>query len=395
MKWIACVFLMPLVIAGANASAFSLRNLDAAEDLALGDRLAQILERQRMIVLMCASGAIEMHEVNKTFPRWTPRPSESAATDADAIKAETLERLRIVAGNVPRVRDCAEKTRIFRNLFEALSPRSALPSKTIFRTSCLSSSHEAGCLKEMAAMWEGTRPHCFRSLRKGLAGFFEDHACFGGDVAMNEELSRSFGQEKYRFALEIGEAWLVAARNAADGDRLDLREVTGDIVPNVSVRQTFVMAAALGSSGNSGMTGWLQGLEDRWLVESLADGKTAETIYTEVKLLQAAKIRYQAMRDTVEKKKLDLTIGEARLQGWNRHNVMAAFLSCHFSDLKRGNVVSLIGLLGVGYESKDFLSHLLEGVGWQASKRNFQQDTERYRVSGRIGYDLCSKNPVE
>jgi hypothetical protein len=152
----------------------------------------------------------------------------------------------------------------------------------------------------------------------------------------------------------------------------------------------FNLIAAIGSSGPSGLTGWLQGLEDRMLIGDLNAGLSNEKIYQRFSDFQHAKFNYILFRGLLDEKKIQMKMYGLDVSAWNRHNFMAAFIGCANGKTFRERTSTLVYLTGVAYEAKDFISHLREGVGFKDSKENFNVDSHRYAESGQFGYEHCS-----
>lgn len=384
-----------------QAKAISLQHLDSYEDLALSDRLGQIVDRQIKIQLSLAcplpqSDSKPQSDSNSNLNSPMTKSLVLNLTHFDSIeerqtlKNEILARMQKIRIHLASMHKCAEAQKLFQNDFEALSPRRELPGGNLVPAVCFDPTAQKKCFREFRQMWNQIRPHCFRSLRVGLGAFHENHACFGGDQALDQSLSPTFGSNKTLELFNYSQTLLQEVEKVPAGSDFELSEVTENLYPFPKPELTFAILTALGSSGNSGLTGWLQSLEDRWLIEGLSGNQEIAAVYKDAKLLQGAKIRYQAFRDRAEHANHRLLLFGKEIKGWNRHNLMAAFLGCQFRDFNRENVSHLVSLLGVGYESKDFVSHLLEGVSLQDSKQNFKEDTNRYRQSGRVGYDACA-----
>lgn len=220
----------------------------------------------------------------------------------------------------------------------------------------------------------------------------ERFACFGGDRPINQVVENLLGQKKAQNLYLISKDLLKTVRQLSHGSRFDFLSVV-QTWPNMDNKDALGVLAALSTSGNSGLTGWLQSVEDRWLIEGVIVGAKSAEIYLQAKYLQAAKLRYKLLRDFVESNKIKITIGKHDVQHWNRHNFMAAFLGCYFSDHNPIYVQNFISLVGVGYEAKDFTTHLKEKMSIKDAKENFQTDTQRYRESVSVGLRLCASAP--
>jgi hypothetical protein len=224
-------------------------------------------------------------------------------------------------------------------------------------------------------------PRCFSPRVKGYFNFKETNACFAGDGIILK-FFRAVGNDPYVAASEFAATMAKTMVETPKGGVFDFDQVYSDKLD----WQILTLLAAVGSSGNSGNVGWLKGLEDRLLRIDLAT-LDFDSIYLNFKMLQQAKINYQLARQISDQNHIRLKLNGVFIDDWVRHNVMAAFLGCvAYSGFDQW----LIYGTGIGYESRDFMSHI-EKENWttKAAIQNFIQDTNRYRISSKVGYRYC------
>lgn len=237
--------------------------------------------------------------------------------------------------------------------------------------------------------WKTLEPACYKIRLRGNLNNVDGNACFAGDRLMNASFDK-LEVDGVRASLQYSYALLAAAAIEAEGGELNLEKVFQDEFMQERPKLLFTLIAAIGSSGPSGLTGWLQGLEDRMLISDINAGLSNEKIYQRFSDFQHAKFNYIVFRGMLDQKKIQMKMYGTDVSAWNRHNFMAAFIGCANGKTFGERTSSLVYLTGVAYEAKDFVSHLREGAGLKASKENFNVDSNRYAESGQFGFDQCN-----
>lgn len=236
--------------------------------------------------------------------------------------------------------------------------------------------------------WKALEPACYEVYQKGNFNQVDGNACFAGDRVIMSRLF-SFDEDPIDTSLRFSFALLASLANAESGSEIDIEKVYFLEFPNGSKPHFLTLLAAISTSGPSGLTGWLQGLEDRLLIRDLNLKLSNEQILKNFEDLQEAKFNYIIFRDLIDRQKITLKLQSHRVNQWNRHNMMALFLGCNLRKSFESQTKLLVWITGIAYELKDFVSHLKEKLSMQEAYANYAVDTERYRVSGAIGYDFC------
>lgn len=373
----------------ANQSqAISLEKLDLYEDLVLVDRLQQIQNRQSELLNSCASSlptdfrSIPSHQALYRIENFESISARQFLKDHIQIKIKSIRSL------IPPIIQCHGLKFSQLDKMMILSPRKNLSLQSVLHGVCLKTLRNADCFQQVQKMLNDLQPHCFESIRTGLANITENHACFAGDKAMDTALSKAFADDKHRQVFIYADVLYKEAQRT-QAPQLELAHVFPELLAEEKSADLMALLVALTTSGNSGLTGWIQSLEDRWLIADLVSAKEIPAVMANFKFLQQGKIRYQVARDILEKKKIKLLLKGHDVSHWTRHNFMAAFLGCHFSQMNSNVVINFIKALGIGYESKDFVAHWLEGISMKESVENFRTDTHRYVESGQVGIELC------
>lgn len=372
----------------ANQSqAVSLQNLDFYEDLALIDRLQQIRDRELQLLRQCGLRekdweSIEVHQATYKADRL------SSIEGRQFVKKSILSKIQSIRKLIPEVIQCHGLRFSQPDTMMILSPRQPIPLGNVLNLICL----DPDCFRQVKMMLADLRPHCFQSLRTGLANVTENHACFAADKSIDGDLTKAFADEKQLQVFIYADVLHQEVLAARPGGQIDFDKILPEFSGVDQAGKLMSVIASISTSGNSGLTGWLQGLEDRWLIEGLMSMKTPTQVFADFKLLQQAKIRYQLSRDIIEQNKIRLFLKGHDVSGWTRHNFMAAYIACHNVNMNANYVLNLVNGLGVGYETKDFFAHWLEGISMKESVENFRSDTKRYFESGKTGLEICQRS---
>ncbi len=333
--------------------------LDRHEDAALVHRLQQTLERNGAKV-----------------------PDELRVSPKMILELDTEARRDIAFRLIKRNQSLARERHL-------QSARKSLTAANVLKMIPLLCRSDRFCAKEITHFVARLEPHCFPSNETSGIGSIDLNPCFAGDGLLHETLVRL----KLNPALEANammDQLLLDIGDVPEGGAFELQNSYRKIRPEKNLIPLFTLLAIVGTSGNSGLTGWLQGFEDRLLIDGLRDPKVdTEEIYWTFKVHQRAKIKYQVLREYAESRRIEIRISGHSWKQWNRHNLMAASLGCGMIDKTPDQAKFLLALTGIAYEGKDFASHLKGGYRLKDAVQNFLVDTKRYREAGFVGRVLC------
>ncbi|QLY24245.1 hypothetical protein [Bdellovibrio sp. KM01] len=370
MKGVRILLLLVVMISGSlSAASISLRDLDKMEDVALADRLQRTLIIQYQLIAACEKqSSLSAQFLWQTYP----------LLQSDLVESATDQERR---DGIIKLISAIQQSRSV-----PVACLKAIPSQkvsSVRKLLLVPPSLNGDTLR----FYKELSPACFPVASKGSFQEKENNACFAGDRMIMKDLeqqSLSVHADTLKFANEL----FLTANTAKSQDSIDLFNVYLKVA-RPDVKKMFTLLAAFSTSGNSGLTGWLQGVEDAALVKDLNDRALSATeVYSNFKFLQAAKMSYQVFRQISDEKKLKLTLFGNSFDKWNRHNVIAAYLGCREQGAEE-QVVANVSRIGLGYESKDFIAHLRQGISWNSSVANFKQDTQRYRDGALLGYQAC------
>lgn len=361
-RFSAALLILVLFWQPSWAAKISLASLDELEDVAVYDRLDRILQRQKETLFYCRDVESGLDNFLDNDVRPTPRAFQ---------KKEILDLIHAV-----------RTTRQLISTYPKCAGRSLVPS--VRKPLLIPAVHG----NQATSFWTDLAPACFPVAGKGAFREKENNACFAADGMIFRDL-KSFQLSVPENTLLLSQALYLRLLKTPLKGSLDLFAVYTDTFPGRGPREMWTLLAAFTTSGNSGLTGWLQGVEDQVLVSDLNDLTLSDAqVYQRFKQLQLAKITYQKFRDLADRFYVSLTVFGSDIYSWNRHNFMAAYLGCRDSGTL-AQVVRRVYAVGVGYESKDFVFHLLEGVKLRPSIENFEVDTARYKQSSYIGWQTC------
>lgn len=365
------LILLPLLLTAREVNYSELKEL---QRIALIDRLGLILDSRKEIYQKCAGV-----EDKKRIEQW-------AEFTAKANFNLAKNRVRLYEN----IKNLIEEIKYSKNLSTNCKlNKSHTIVKSIRKHFILSKNTETNNILNNS-WFRQLEPACFKIRQKGNLKSVDQNACFAGDRIIY------FNAKKHNFdivlsALNLSYSLLAQIASASEGQRLNIEDAYFSEFKNSNKLIFFTILAAISTSGPSGLTGWLQGLEDRLLVEDLNSNLDTEEIIERFEKLQLAKFNYIKYRELASKHRIKLSLYSYDVSEWNRHNTMALFLACSKRNQFGSQTVPLVYSTGLIYEAKDFISHLQDGVDVKLSKANFSQDTNRYQESGMIGYNLCKE----
>lgn len=117
----------------------------------------------------------------------------------------------------------------------------------------------------------------------------------------------------------------------------------------------------------------------------------ASFIIAELLEMKEIKNSYVAIQKVADQKNIQFKIRDQVIKIGDRHRLMGIFLACHFKGKLGTTVPTEIFpiLLGIAYESMDFVSHLKEGISLKKSTQNFLQDVNKYKEAVFFAQKFC------
>lgn len=354
------------------AGRISLKNLDFQEDFVLQDRLRRMAVIESASIAGCTDRQARGHLANVRKLESLP---DFSKLEKSAQKNYILDLIKALRTTSLLARHCGG----------GASAKDGRISS--IRHPLLPSLRTADQVQHQN-FYLGLAPACYPVAGQGALAQKDSNACFGADKLIFKD-ARDLGLSLPKDALQFSQALYEALLKKKPQESIDLFSVFANQSSSPTPKHMLTLLASFSTSGNSGLTGWLQGVEDTLLVGDLNDQTlSANDVYARSKDLQLAKITYQRFREVADRFSATLRIFGVEVKDWNRHNFMAAYLGCRDNGT-RSQAIRKVGSIGVGYESKDFVSHLREGSRLRPSIENFQQDTKRYVDGAALGWDAC------
>ncbi len=178
---------------------------------------------------------------------------------------------------------------------------------------------------------------------------------------------------------------------APSGTRLDLLALAPrHLLENESGRRrllgeiTYLYAAA------GFQIGWIDGFAERFWSGPLRERATPAQAYASAMSWMNRKQLFSGWRNFARSRGVRLFWGAREVTDWNHHDFIAAFMGCDFQERGLGWLGrALPEALGIAYESLDFVSHMREGDGLEASAANFGRDVGRHSEGAAFGEAFC------
>lgn len=303
-------------------------------------------------------------------------------------KQEKLERTLEILARTENYPECTKEiaaadlklNKLQRKKFE-------IPTKTL-QGLCVGNGK---CLKSVNKLIEELDPFCVTQNSKNYFGVKDPNACMAGDRLLGKELRKKNDpnqKDLYNF-LSILQARIARAKAGANIDLwsiyLDTHQDTAESRKDFLALLAFFYYT-LGTAG-----GYVDGIADHYWMSAFKESSYPEDAFAEFYSMRQKVDWYgHLIHKEAKKKNLSFNFKHVSLKGMNRHDYMAMFLSCHFREY--GSIAPRVipVVLGLAYESLDFVSHIKENVSFEVSAENFKQDTSRYTVGSTLGNSFCA-----
>lgn len=247
------------------------------------------------------------------------------------------------------------------------------------------------CLKTFDKMIQELDPFCVTQNSKNFFGVKDPNACMAGDRLLGKTVRQKNDPEQkriHRFLSDL-ESKIAESKNNGQIDLWKIYLKTNKDTPEN--RKNFLALTAffyytLGTAG-----GYVDGIADHYWQSALKESQYPEDAFYEFYSMRQKVDWYgHLIHKQAKKKNLQFTIKHVSIKGMNRHDFMAMFLSCHFREYGPIAPRVIPSILGLAYESLDFVSHIKEDVGLEVSAKNFKKDTSRYTVGSTLGNGFCA-----
>lgn len=242
------------------------------------------------------------------------------------------------------------------------------------------------CLFTINQIFSELDPHCVSVQVGNKKGYYDPFPCMAADyfigrILYDRKNPWTLVQTTRQFFLNLQELIYRKDRSPIDVSE-EFLKVAGDIRLN---KKKFLALMTLLSASTDSAGSYVKGWHDYFWRASLLQYRNPRMtvdFFNQTKLLVD---EYRSLSKNLVLQKPWTQVGPTLLKEMNRHNYMAAFLSCHYQNTK------LSVALGFAYEAKDYFTHLAEGDSLATAYENFKHDTNRYKQSSRWGLEFCQK----
>lgn len=252
----------------------------------------------------------------------------------------------------------------------------------------------SSCPISADALIASLHPFCATKVAAALDGSMETNPCFAGDRLVTAGLESKKAADISAEVIADGFLSRIESMvsRAAGGSGVELLAAYPLLrnIRNFESRKRFLALLAFFYASPGSDAGYVDGFGDHFWRDSLKQGKGARESLVRYLEWKNRRDRFALVLGAVAGKKLRLRVNGHDFTAANRHEIMSAFLACHFRGLDEDLAAEVIPLmLGYAYEGKDFVSHLEGGAGVKESIRNFRADTGRYHRGMEFGYAFC------
>ena len=266
-----------------------------------------------------------------------------------------------------------------------------IPMQTAKASCALALNRSKTCLKNVTAILKDLDPFCVTQNSADFFGVKDGNACMAGDRLLGKVLRRKNDPTQNKLTQFLDDLDLTITK-APKNSNVDMWKVflmhNQDSAAN---RKQFLAIMTFFYYGLGSAGGYIDGVADYYWFSGIKEAKEAEEIFGEFFSVRQKIDRYGFL---IHKKgkalNLRYSFKHVALKGMNRHDYMAMFMSCHFKGYGQREAKFIPEILGFGYESLDFVSHIKEDVSIKDSVRNFRTDTSRYTVGSTLGLGFCN-----
>jgi hypothetical protein len=247
------------------------------------------------------------------------------------------------------------------------------------------------CLYNMNELVKELDPFCVTQNSENIFGKKDPNPCMAGDRLLGSVLRKSNdpGQRIISQFLGSLQNHISAQAQGSTVDLWNIFLVQKNNRDSLRERKEFLSLLAffyyaMGSAG-----GYIDGIGDFYWESSLKEVSFPEDAFAEFYSMRQKVDWYGHLKKQASKKKIKFVFKHIELEGMNRHDFMAMFLSCHLKAYGKVASKTIPLFLGLSYESLDFVSHIKEKVSLEKSLENFKQDNSRYSAGTSIGNKFC------
>ncbi len=251
----------------------------------------------------------------------------------------------------------------------------------------------------MSTVLQELNPHCISRQVPSLNGKYDSNPCLAADEMIGRGLMTDLELWHSQMSQINTELRVRFSERTDKNPSIDLYAVflsatsTRD-TPENRERAIAMVAGALASAPS--WSAYFDGITDVVWRDQMKDSRYSLSPREIQKLVEFI----PALRLQIDELSQLFKWGRSNVEGmnWqgidlsdsNHHNMMSAYLACHYRERTALTHEFLPKLMGQIYEAKDFASHLLvDKDSWPIAVQNFTTDTNRYSAGAEWGYRFC------
>lgn len=250
------------------------------------------------------------------------------------------------------------------------------------------------CKTELKKVLQDLNPHCISTQIDYNKKYQDNFECMVGDYLIGKILYHSYATPE-EFVSKTKEFflnyWNISFTQTSSPIEL-FNVYTLKQPDSLAIRKTFLATMTMLLASTQSLSPYIKGFHDYFWRKKLFESHDAVAA---IELFNSAKLlvdEFKTIHPVIQSKQKSILFLGQPTSALNRHNYMATFLTCQYSDQPDSIRKGLPLLLGYAYESLDFISHLKEGDTLKIAADNFREDTNRYKLGVKLGYSFCSTN---
>lgn len=220
------------------------------------------------------------------------------------------------------------------------------------------------------------------------SGEIEVNTCIAGhSILFSKIVNQGIDQALAESTSFIWEVYNQVSR-IQPNSRLDYWQIYRKISRN-NAMNFFSMLASLHTIAASGQ-GYIDKFEENIVRYQLKKTGSPEEALKAFESFVDRRDRLPQYRNQALDKRASIEIDGEDFTNYNHHDVIAAFLTCHYRETGRSTVGHLLPTaLGIAYEAKDFVANLSTGWNIGEAIAKFRRNVHRYKRGRNLGEKLC------
>lgn len=240
-------------------------------------------------------------------------------------------------------------------------------------------------------------PNCISVQVPNKYGVYDPFPCMAGESMLANTLGVSgegsdFYSETTKFINNLKQS---IADQSEVPSSIDLyQNFLGESSDNISSRERFLATITALTSSTSSLNSYIQGYHFYFFHKVLLRTGSAEQALLLFQNMRLHVDEFRTLMAAFQRRNLRTVIGVQTVSRANHHDLMAAYMACHYREKSWVYRQWLPVALGYAYETYDFKAHVVnDKAGVRESLRGFRVDTRRHQAGVKWGSQFCGVRP--